>query len=193
MPEAQVELDTSDEVLIDLARSGDAGAREELFRRHFAISYRVAFRLLGQEQDAQDAVQEGFLKALRHLDEFEGRSGFRTWLLCIVTNAARDSGRKRKRRPTMRIDEAESGGVEVATHDDPALGLNREDLKKTLYAALDRLTSTLRETFVLFAEAEMSYKEIAQTLDIPVGTVMSRLHQARQKLQSYLGNVEGLG
>ena len=81
MPEAQAELLTPDEVLIDLARSGEPGAREELFRRHFAIAYRVAYRLLGQEQDAQDAVQEGFLKALRHLDDFDGRSGFRTWLL----------------------------------------------------------------------------------------------------------------
>lgn len=193
MPEALAEVMTSDEDLIRLVRSGDSWAREELFRRHFGIAHRVAFRLLGQEQDAQDAVQEGFFKALRHLDDFDGRSGFRTWLLRIVTNAALDSGRKRKRRPTMRIDEAESGGVEVATQDDPALGLHREDLKKTLYAALDRLSPTLRVTFVLFAEAGMSYKEIAATLDIPEGTVMSRIHQARQKLQSYLGNIEGLG
>ena len=110
----------------------------------------------------------------------------------IVTNAALDSGRKRKRRPTMRIDEAESGGVEVATQEDPALGLHREDLKKTLYAALDRLSPTLRVTFVLFAEAGMSYKEIAATLDIPEGTVMSRIHQARQKLQAFLGHIEGI-
>ena len=192
MPEALAEVMTSDEDLIRLVRSGDSWAREELFRRHFGIAHRVAFRLLGQEQDAQDAVQEGFFKALRHLDDFDGRSGFRTWLLRIVTNAALDSGRKRKRRPTMRIDDAESGGVEVATQDDPALGLHREDLKKTLYAALDRLSPTLRVTFVLFAEAGMSYKEIAATLDIPVGTVMSRIHQARQKLQSYLGHVEGI-
>ena len=192
MPEAVAELTTSDEELIRLARSGDSWAREELFRRHAGIAYRVAYRQLGQEQDAQDAVQEGFVKALRHLDDFDGRSGFRTWLLRIVTNAALDSGRKRKRRPTMRIDDAESGGVEVATEDDPALGLHREDLKKTLYAALDRLSPTLRVTFVLFAEAGMSYKEIAATLDIPEGTVMSRIHQARQKLQSYLGQVEGI-
>ena len=192
MPEAVAELTTSDEELIRLARSGDSWAREELFRRHAGIAYRVAYRQLGQEQDAQDAVQEGFVKALRHLDDFDGRSGFRTWLLRIVTNAALDSGRKRKRRPTMRIDDAESGGVEVATEDDPALGLHREDLKKTLYAALDRLSPTLRVTFVLFAEAGMSYKEIAATLDIPDGTVMSRIHQARQKLQSYLGQVEGI-
>src|SRR4051812_39725892 len=182
-----------DETLVDLARKGDRPAREELFRRHFEVAHRVAYRLLGNEQDALDAVQDGFLKALRHLDDFDGRSGFRTWLLRIVTNAAIDSGRRRRRRPTMRIDDAETGGVEAAIHDDPARGLNRDDLRKTLHAALDRLSPAIRATFVLFAEAEMSYKDIAALQDVPIGTVMSRLHYARQKLQSFLEGVQGLG
>jgi len=193
MLEVQVGVATPDEVLVDRARSGDREARDELFRRHLGIAYRVAYRLLGHDQDAQDAVQEGVLKAYRHFRDFDGRSGFRTWLLKIVTNAALDSGRKRKRRPMLRIDEAEEGGVEAATQDDPALGLHREDLKKILYAALDRLTPKLRSAFVLFAEAGLSYQEIAAALDIPIGTVMSRLHQARQKLQAILEGVEGLG
>ena len=191
--EAEVML-TPDEDLIRQARSGDVAAREELFRRHFNMAYRVAFRQLGQEQDAQDAVQDAFVKALRHLDDFDGRSGFKTWLMRIVTNAAFDLGRRRKRRPTQRIEDAENGegGLDVATHDDPAVGLYQADLRKTLYAALDRLSPTLRQTFVLFAEAEMSYKEIAETLEIPPGTVMSRLHQARQKLIGFLGEVDGI-
>ena len=193
MPEALVDALIPDEVLVEQARDGQADAREELFRRHFGIAHRVAYRLLGQEEDAQDAVQEAYEKAFRHLDDFDGRSGFRTWLLTIVTNAARDAGRKRKRRPVMRIEDAETGGAEIASHDDPALGLHREDLKTILYAALDRLSPILRATFVLFAEAEMSYKEIAAALDIPEGTVMSRLHQARQKLQGWLKGVEGIG
>ena len=93
----------------------------------------------------------------------------------------------------MRIDDGGTGGVEAAVDDDPALGLHREDLKKALDAALDRLSPAIRATFVLFAEAEMSYKEIAALQDVPVGTVMSRLHYARQKLQSYLEGVEGIG
>lgn len=196
MLQAQADvLLNADEDLIALARSGVAEAREELFRRHFGIAYRVAFRQLGQEQDAQDAVQEAFVKALKHLNDFDGRSGFRTWLLTIVTNAARDAGRKRKRRTTLRIDDAETAGdgTDMSTQDDPASGLHRQDLKNVLYAALDRLSPTLRQTFVLFAEAEMSYKDIASIQDIPVGTVMSRLHQARQKLQSFLSGVEGIG
>lgn len=194
MPEALVEVLIPDEVLVGLARDGDSGAREELFRRHFGIAYRVAYRNLGQEQDAQDAVQEAFLKALRHLKDFDGRSGFRTWLMKIVTNASFDAGRKRKRRPAIRLDDEEGGaGIEIGEENDPALGMHRDDLRKLLYAALDRLSPKLRATFVLFAEAELSYNEIAEALEIPIGTVMSRLHQARQKLQSLLDGVEGIG
>lgn len=194
MLEVQARVLTPDEELVDRARSGDPEAREELFRRHSGVAYRVAYRLLGHDQDALDAVQDGFLKALRHLNDFDGRSKFLTWFLTIVQNSAFDLGRKRKRRPTMQIDDAEDGGggVEAAIHDDPALGLHRDDLKKILYAALDRLTPKLRAAFVLFAEAEMSYHEIAEALEIPIGTVMSRLHQARQKLQSFLEGVEGI-
>ena len=192
MPEAQADVLTPDEILVARSRSGDASSREELFRRHFAMAHRVAYRLLGQQEDAQDAVQDAFVKALRHLNDFDGRSGFRTWLMKIVHNSALDIGRKRKRRPTIRIDDGESGGIENGIIDDPALGLHRDDLKRALYAALDRLSPPIRASFVLFAEAGMSYKEIAATQNIAVGTVMSRLHYARQKLQSYLEGVEGL-
>lgn len=195
MIQAQADVLTPDEALIALARSGDAPAVEDLFRRHFGVAYRVAYRLLGNDQDAQDAVQDAFIKALRHLGDFDGRSGFRTWLLKIVRNASLDLGRKRKRRATLRIDDEDGGGgggMDVAVTADPALGLHRDDLKLALDAALQRLSPTLRDAFVLFAEAEMSYKEIAATLEIPLGTVMSRLHQARQKLQMFLEGVEGI-
>ena len=194
MPESQTGvMETPDETLVDLAREGDRPAREELFRRHFGVAYRVAMRLLGHEQDALDAVQEGFLKAVQHLDAFDGRSGFRTWLLRIVTNAALDAGRKRRRRPTLRLEDGPEVALEPAVGDDPAAGLHRQDLRRALDAALDRLSPATRSTFVLFAEAELSYKEIAACQGIALGTVMSRLHYARQKLQSYLDDVDGVG
>jgi RNA polymerase sigma-70 factor (ECF subfamily) len=194
MPETQIGvLVTPDETLVDLARKGDRPAREELFRRHYGVACRVAQRLLGHEEDARDAVQEGFIKAVRHLDHFDGRSGFRTWLLRIVTNAALDAGRKRRRRASLRLDDGPSNGTDAAVDDDPARGLHRQDLRRALDAALNRLSPATRSTFVLFAEAELSYKEIAACQDVPVGTVMSRLHYARQKLQAYLDGVEGIG
>ncbi len=194
MPELSVDAQASDQALVDLARAGDRSAVEELFRRHWAVAQRVAYRLLGHEQDAQDATQECMIKALAHLGDFDGRSGFRTWLLRIVTNAAFDSGRKRKRRPTLGLgsSEGDSGPFEPAVEDDPALDLRRQDLRRTLDAAFDRISPKLRETFVLFAEAGLSYEEIAAVQGVPKGTVMSRIHNARAKLQSYLGEVDGL-
>src|SRR4051812_8608725 len=178
-----------DETLVDLARKGDRPAREELFRRHFEVAHRVAYRLLGNEQDALDAVQDGFLKAVRHLEGFDGRSGFRTWLLRIVTNAALDAGRRRRRRPARPLDDADGGPTEPAVADDPSRGLHRDDLRRALDAALDRLSPTLRSTFVLHAEGGLSYQEVADCQGVPIGTVMSRIHYARQKLQSMLEGV----
>jgi RNA polymerase sigma-70 factor (ECF subfamily) len=187
MLEAPIGVLTPDEILVRLTREGDHSAREELFHRHWGVAYRVAFRLLGNDQDALDAVQDGLLKAVAHLDGFDGRSGFRTWLLRIVNNAALDAGRKRGRRPSLGLADSDANGpAEPAFDDDPAQGLHRQDLRRALDAALNRLSPTVRSTFVLFAEAGLSYKEIAEIQDVPIGTVMSRLHYARQKLQSYL-------
>ncbi len=178
---------TPDHSLIDRARTGDGPAREALFQGEFQIAYRVAFRLLGNEQDALDAVQDGFLKAVRHLAEFDGRSGFRTWLLRVVSNAALDLGRRRRRRPTLSLDEGAAEAV-AGSHadDDPAWGLHRVDQRAALNRALGHLSPTIRATFVLFAEAGLSYREIAEVQKVPVGTVMSRIHFARQKLQAAL-------
>jgi len=193
MPEAPSGVICDDETLVELARGGDRSACEELFRRHRDPAYRVAFRLLGHHDDALDAVQDGFIKALSHLNDFDGRSGFRTWLMRIVHNAAIDAGRKRKRRPALALHD-ENSGVEPASESDPAHGLNRHDLRHALDLALNRLSPTTRQTFVLFAESGLSYKEIAELQEVPIGTVMSRLHYARHKLQSYinLDSIEGL-
>jgi RNA polymerase sigma-70 factor (ECF subfamily) len=185
-------LMTSDEELVRLAREGDRPAREELFRRHYEVACRVAYRLLGHEQDAHDSVQEALLKAVQHLNDFDGRSGFRTWLLRIVNNAALDTGRRRRRRSTLRLHDGESNGPEPAVTDDPARGLHRSDLRRMLDEALNRLSPATRTTFVLFAEAELSYKDIAECQGVPIGTVMSRLHYARHKLQSYLEGTDAL-
>src|SRR3954454_18432084 len=123
MPEAPTCVLTPDETLVHRTREGDGFAREELFRRHWGVAYRVAYRLLGNEQDALDAVQDALLKAITHLDDFDGRSGFRTWLLRIVTNAALDAGRRRGRRSTLPLGDGQTPGADPACDDDPARGL----------------------------------------------------------------------
>jgi RNA polymerase sigma-70 factor (ECF subfamily) len=178
-------VQTPDEALVWRARTGDISACEELFQRHRGELYRYAYRLLGHEQDALDVVQESMLKAFAALRDFDGRSGFRTWLRRIATNTAYDWGRRRKRRPGARGGE-EPAIPEPANEVDPARRLHQEDLRRELDRALNRLSSTLKETFILFAELGLSYKEIAETQDVPIGTVMSRIHAAREKLQSAL-------
>src|SRR5215813_3712178 len=98
----------SDDELLGRFAAGDRLALDELFRRYRQPAYRVAYRLLGNEADALDAVQEGFVKALTHLHGFQGRSSFKTWLLRVVSNAALDLGRQRGRREALSLGVAEA-------------------------------------------------------------------------------------
>src|SRR6516165_11033396 len=101
----------SDQDLLVRHAAGERAALDELFRRYRLPAYRVAFRLLGNEADALDAVQDAFIKALTHLQGFEGRSSFKTWLLRVVSNAALDFGRQRGRREAVPLDAAHNGEV----------------------------------------------------------------------------------
>jgi RNA polymerase sigma-70 factor (ECF subfamily) len=180
----------SDEQLLARFAAGERSALDELFRRYRSAGYRVAYRLLGNEADALDAVQEGFVKALNRLDSFQGRSSFKTWLLRVVSNAALDLGRQRGRREVLSLDGAASAdgeGLHPLFVADPAAGLERADLRHALNQALATLSEAQRQTFVLHAEGGLSYREVAEAMQISIGTVMSRLYYARQKLRAYLG------
>lgn len=180
-------IPTDDQLLARFGQ-GERRALEELFQRHRAPAYRVAYRLLGNEADALDAVQEGFVKVLTHLAGFQGRSSFKTWLLRVVSNAALDLGRQRGRRQAISLDAPEAAESERPSSgaDDPAGGLERADLRRLLDRALAALPDAQRCTFVLHADAGLSYREVADVLGISIGTVMSRLFYARQKLRAYL-------
>jgi RNA polymerase sigma-70 factor (ECF subfamily) len=184
---------TSDEQLLARFAAGDRTALDELFKRYRLPAYRVAFRLLGNEADALDAVQEGFVKALAHLEGFEGRSSFKTWLLRVVSNAALDLGRQRGRREAQSLDALLVGEElprSLLSGDESAVGLEQADLRALLLQALSSLSEVQRQTFVLFADAGLSYREVAEALGISIGTVMSRLYYARQKLREYLSGRE---
>jgi RNA polymerase sigma-70 factor (ECF subfamily) len=180
----------SDEHLIGRFTAGDRPALDELFRRYRQPAYRVAYRLLGNEADALDAVQEGFVKALTHLHGFQGRSSFKTWLLRVVSNAALDLGRQRGRREALSLDAGDNGEAagsdRLLSADESGKGLERADLRFILDQALGSLSAAQRQTFVLYADAELSYRQVADALGISIGTVMSRLYYARQKLRAFL-------
>ena len=177
----------SDEQLLAGYAAGERPALEELFRRYRQPAYRVAHRLLGNEADALDAVQDAFVKVLTHLPAFQGRSSFKTWLLRVVSNAALDLGRQRRRRSVAEPrTEAQPEDVGSLVWDDPMAGLERADLRRLIEAGLARLPEPQRQTFVLHVDADLSYREVAEALGISIGTVMSRLYYARQKLRAYL-------
>jgi RNA polymerase sigma-70 factor, ECF subfamily len=185
---ARVAHTPTDTVLIERFAAGDRTALNDLFRRYRLVAYRVAYRLLGREADALDAVQDGFVKALRNLDRFRGHSSFKTWLLRIISNAALDIGRQRKRNARVQQGPADSppdlfGPTGLPPAD---IELIRSDLRGKIDAALSLLPATQRQTFVLHVDGGLSYREVADTLGISIGTVMSRLFYARQKLKSLL-------
>lgn len=178
----------SDEVLVGRTARGDTDALNVLFHRHRTVAYRVAYRLLGNESDALDAVQDGFVNALSNLSGFGGRSSFKTWLLRIVSNAALDLGRSRRRRDTRFGGSAseELHTVPDARSDDPGHTVHRADLRAVLTAALNELPTAQRQAFVLHVDGGLTYQEVADALGIAVGTVMSRLFYARQRLKESL-------
>ena len=175
------------ELLVRFA-GGERSALEELFCRYRVHAYRVAYRLLGNEADALDAVQEGFVKALTHLTGFQGRSSFKTWLLRVVYNAALDLGRQRGRREMLSLDagSGEQSHSGLLVSDEAGQGLEQADLRQTLDAALATLSDVQRQTFALHADAELTYREISEVMGTSIGTVMSRLYYARQKLRALL-------
>ena len=176
----------SDDALLERFAAGDRAALDELFRRYRGVAYRVAYRLLGREPDALDAVQDGFVKALLHLGKFRGKSSFKTWLLRIVSNASLDVGRQRKRESVSRPAAPPDlpGRAEVAADAE----LDRADLRRAIDAALAQLPPAQRQTFVLHVDGELSYREVADALGISIGTVMSRIFYARQRLKALLAD-----
>jgi RNA polymerase sigma-70 factor (ECF subfamily) len=180
----------SDAALLQRVSGGDRNALDELFQRYRTIAYRVAYRLLGHEADALDAVQDGFVKVLTHLDRFRGHSSFKTWLLRIISNAALDLGRQRRRDLRLSSPPADDSPDRFGPSELPALDteLARADLRRKIDAALVKLPESQRQTFVLHVDGGLSYRQVADAMGISIGTVMSRLFYARQKLKLLLAD-----
>lgn len=170
-----------DAELAALAHAGDREAFGELARRYAAPARRVARAVLGNPEDADDAAQDGFLAALRHLGRYDPNRPFGPWLLRIVANAATDRSRRR------RVRAAEAIPPTLATRDP---GPDRETDRVALHGALRQALSTLPErqriAVVLFDVEGYTHAEIAHVLGIPVGTVRSHVFHARRALRTAL-------
>ena len=160
------------------ARAGDTGALDRLLRIHYDRLYALCRRVTGDDADALDACQEALIAIARRLDRFDGRSTFATWAYRVTTNACFDELRRRRRRPLAAVmdERASPGDVGEAT----AVRLDVD-------AALRRLPVEYRAAVVLRDLCELSYDEIGEALEIPPGTVRSRIARGRAQLVSLLG------
>jgi RNA polymerase sigma-70 factor (ECF subfamily) len=170
----------------DLARflDGDASGFEALMTRHRRQAYGIALGLCGNHDDAMDAVQKAFIRLHRSLPRFRLGQPFFPWFYRIVRNAAlnqrRDERRHRGDVPLEWVDKPSSGLS-------PLAAAEAEQLKTRLWEGIQRLSPELREVFILYHFQGLKYREIAAAVDVPLGTVMSRLHAARQQLRRSLG------
>ena len=157
---------------------------------HVDAAYGLARYLLRNDADADDVVQEAMLRALRYFGGFRGQSGGKAWVLTIVRNTAA-TWRRRWRRDASATEFDETIHSEGVEAEHPAAELARADSRETLAQALEGLPRELREVIVLREIEGLSYKEIGDVVDVPVGTVMSRLFRARKRLQAALTMATG--
>jgi RNA polymerase sigma-70 factor (ECF subfamily) len=186
-PDAQ-----TDALLVAQARAGDRSSFDALILRHQDRVYNMAFRMLGHREDALDVAQEIFVTIFRSLDRFEEKARFSTWLYRVTVNRCRDELRRRTtvkhtrprsleastaRDPDGRADDPPAGGAS------PLEGAVAHETEELVAGAIRELPEDAREVLVMRDVEDLSYTEIADVLEIPVGTVRSRLNRARTLLR----------
>lgn len=186
-----------DSALVERARAGDHQAFRALYQRYHRRVYSLAYGVVQNADDALDVVQDGFIKAHRHLDKFEGNSSFYTWLYRIVMNLSIDHIRKHKRTRHVDFDDSIGHGQdEGALGEDsllprmlgqnPGKSLVRKEIREQIGKALEELSENHRAVLVMRELEGMSYEEMAQAMQCSKGTIMSRLFHARRNMQKRL-------
>ena len=176
-------LEEADEALVERCRKGDGGGFATLVGRYERIVFNLAYRMLGNREDARDVAQSAFLKALESLHRFDPRYRFFSWLYRIAMNEALDVLGRRGRQ-------TELTDVHMAD-DDPARDAQTDELGARVRGALGTLSPDQRAVLVLRHYQELSYEEIGRLLDLPDSTVKSRLFEARDRLRLRLADAAG--
>lgn len=178
------------------ARGGDRAAFGRLVRTHQRRVYLTALHLTGNHGDADDVAQETFVKAYRHLGSFDGRADLFTWLYRITVNTALNHLRSRKRSDRV-LRPGEATDDEVATNRDDATQLTPRDWLeigdelRQVIQEVSELSEVLRVTLVLATVEQLPYKQIAEIMEVPEGTVAWRVNEARKQLRERLGRTKG--
>jgi RNA polymerase sigma-70 factor (ECF subfamily) len=181
-------LELTDEQVIERVRAGDTQLFEVLMRRYNQRLFRAARAIVKNDVEAEDVIQEAYVRAFAHLGSFEGRARLSTWLTKIVIHEA--AARLRLRRRFESMDDGDGPSEESIDESgpsaDPERAASSRELAAVIVEAIDRLPSAFRAVFMLRAVEEMSGAETAECLEIPEETVKTRLHRARALLQREL-------
>ena len=182
-------MSNDDQRLIAKHLRGDKSAFEMLSRRYEDRLFNTVYRLMGNVEDAEDVVQETFINAYQSLASFKGDSQFFTWLYRIAFNTA--VSHKRKQKGTLSIDASRNGeaGIEPldrSEHNQPGRAMDRAEDERRIQAALNRLSLEHRVVLVMKDMEGQKYEAIAEILQVPIGTIRSRLHRARLELRELL-------
>jgi len=183
----------SEEVLVASAKNGAHPAFVELCRRHRPMVFRVVHRLTRNREDAEDALQDSFIRAFTHLGTFDGRSAFSTWVTRIAINSALMNLRKKRNRQDISLESDLSSHLQIPHSAlDPESSFLERERKHNVRKALRRLPPVLRSVAEIRYSREVTIDEIAQLLGISVSAAKSRLLRARKFLHRALSSDDGL-
>ncbi len=181
-----------DLVLIERTKQGDRAAFDDLIYKYERRAYQYAYRLTSNSEEASDVVSDAFVRVYNALQNFKGQSAFTTWLFRIITNCYLDARKKERSRPTVSLDNAmqsSEGDFERQVEDEgpgPSEELEKSERERLVQAALFKIPEYQRAMLVMYHVENLSYDEIAEALDLPIGTVKSRLNRARLSLREQL-------
>ncbi len=178
--------------LITAAQQGKVDAFNELVLAYQHQVYNLAYRIMGDPASAADATQEAFISAFQHIDGFRGErsSSFKSWLMRIVSNGCYDELRRRKRRPATSLEDfdldEDVNPALINGGEAPEERAERQEMAQLIQTGIQTLSPDQRIALVLSDVQGFSYQEISETIDVPLGTVKSRLARARGRLRDYL-------
>ncbi len=175
--------------LVSRAQRGDRAALGELIAQTQGRVYNLAYRILGNPQEAEDLTQEVYVRVWRALPRFRGESKFTTWLHTVATNACLNRKRKLRRQLDAQLDAGERLEEIAAPEEGPAQEALHHDEHARLWELVERLPDKYRLVLALFYQQQLSYQEIAQVLALPLGTVKAHLNRARNALAANMKKV----
>lgn len=180
-------MEYNENKLIERASGGDPSAFNRLMEAHERRMYAVALRMCGNREDAQDCLQEAMLRIYRSISGFKGQSSFATWVYRITMNTCLDELRRKKNKQNTSLDSLlDTGWSPQDESASPEKHAVQSETRRLLHEAIRDLPEDMRSAIVLRDIQGLSYEEIAQALDINVGTIKSRISRGREKLREKL-------